>query len=69
LTETSAAVSIGLINSIGNLGGFIGPTVVGYLKTSTGSYDSGSIFMVASLLVAAFLILALKKTKESEVQV
>ncbi len=68
LTETSAAVSIGLINSIGNLGGFIGPTIVGYLKTSTDSYNPGSVFMVVSLLVAAFLILALKKTKESEVQ-
>ena len=63
LTETSAAVSIGLINSIGNLGGFIGPFIVGYLKTSTDSYNSGSIFLVASLLVAAFLLLALKKTK------
>ena len=69
LTETSAAISIGLINSIGNLGGFIGPSIVGYLKTDTGSYNAGSIFMVASLLIAAFLILALKKTKESEVQV
>ena len=63
LTETSAAVSIGLINSIGNLGGFIGPFIVGYLKTSTDSYNSGNIFLVASLLVAAFLLLALKKTK------
>lgn len=63
LTETSAAVSIGLINSIGNLGGFIGPFIVGYLKTSTDSYNSGSIFLVASLLVAAFLLLAIKKTK------
>lgn len=69
LTETSAAVSIGLINSIGNLGGFIGPFIVGYLKTSTDSYNSGSIFMVASLLVAAFLILALKKTKDLAPQV
>ncbi|MGI0018620.1 MAG: MFS transporter, partial [Nitrosotalea sp.] len=64
LTETSAAVSIGLINSIGNLGGFIGPSIVGYLKTSTDSYNSGSVFMVVSLLVAACLILALKKTKD-----
>lgn len=63
LTETSAAVSIGLINSIGNLGGFIGPFIVGYLKTSTDSYNSGNIFLVTSLLVAAFLLLALKKTK------
>jgi MFS family permease len=64
LTETSAAASIGLINSIGNLGGFIGPFIVGYLKTSTDSYNSGSIFLVVSLLVAAFLLLALKKTKD-----
>ena len=64
LTETSAAVSIGLINSIGNLGGFIGPFIVGSLKTSTDSYSYGSIFLVASLLVAAFLVLALRKTRD-----
>ncbi len=64
LTETSAAVSIGLINSIGNLGGFIGPFIVGYFKTSTGSYSLGSVFMVVSLLVAAGLIVALNKTKD-----
>jgi len=63
LTETSAAVSIGLINSIGNLGGFIGPSIIGYLKTNTGTYVAGNVFLISSLLVAATLILVLKKTK------
>jgi nitrate/nitrite transporter NarK len=37
LTSTAAAGSVGLINSVGNLGGFLGPTVVGYLEKKTGS--------------------------------
>lgn len=65
LTETSAAVSIGLINSVGNLGGFVGPFVVGYLKSETGSFATGSAFMVSSIFIAAILLLLLKKTKSS----
>ena len=33
LTESAAAGSIGLINSVGNLGGFVGPSLLGKLKT------------------------------------
>src|ERR1019366_4297939 len=35
LSESAAAASIGLINSVGGLGGFVGPYVVGYLRTLT----------------------------------
>ena len=38
LTGTAAAGGIALINSIGNLGGFVGPYMVGWVKDSTGSY-------------------------------
>ncbi len=58
LTETAAAAAIGLINSVGNLGGFVGPYIVGYLNNSTGSFYAGIIYLSCSALVAAILILS-----------
>jgi MFS transporter, ACS family, tartrate transporter len=60
LGESAAAVAIGMINSLGNLGGFVGPYVVGYLVTRTGSFNSGLGFLLLSLLFAAFLVLCLR---------
>lgn len=64
LTGTAAAASIGLINSIGNLGGFAGPFVVGYLSQATSSFLGGVLYLAASALVAAGLILSLRATKQ-----
>jgi D-galactonate transporter len=57
LSESAAAASIGLINSVGNLGGFIGPFVVGYLVTRTHSFNAGLFYLVGSLVVAGVLML------------
>lgn len=51
LTGLGAAAGIGLINSIGNLSGFIGPYLTGYLFNLTGSYTPG--FLVIAALVGA----------------
>ena len=67
LTGTTAAASIGLINSFGNLGGFVGPFVVGKLSTLTGSYFGGVLYLSASALIAAFLILLLRATRKEPV--
>lgn len=56
LAEAAAAGSIGLINSVGNLGGAVGPAIIGKLKTSTGSFTSGFWFLGASMLVAFLII-------------
>jgi MFS transporter, ACS family, tartrate transporter len=64
LTGTAAAASIGLINSIGNLGGFAGPYVVGYLSKVTDSFLGGVVYLSLSALMAAILILALGTTKQ-----
>jgi sugar phosphate permease len=58
LTGTVAAASIGLINSIGNLGGFAGPYVVGYLNRIGHSFSAGVIYLSLSAVVAAALVLA-----------
>ncbi len=56
LTAAAAAGSIGLINSVGNLGGFLGPTVVGKVKTLTGSYDIGLYFLAVTCLISASVV-------------
>ena len=58
LTESAAAASIGLINAVGNLGGFVGPMVMGYLVNRTHSFSAGLLYLVASLIVSGLLMLA-----------
>ena len=69
LTGTAAAASVGLINSFGNLGGFVGPYVVGYLSRATNSYLGGILYLSFSAMVAAGLVLALRATKGRSVGV
>ena len=59
LTEAAAAGSIGLINSIGNLGGFMGPFVLGKVETLTQSFVGGIYFLCVSMGVSASIIFLL----------
>ncbi len=63
LGEYAAAASIGLINALGNLGGFVGSFVLGYLATRTGSFTPGLVWLLASLLLAGILVLCLRGFK------
>lgn len=58
-----AAAGIALINSIGNLGGFVAPTVFGALQQSTGSVVGGLYGLAVSSLVAAVVVLGLRMRK------
>jgi ACS family tartrate transporter-like MFS transporter len=49
LQGTAAATGIALINSIGNMGGFFGPAVIGSVRTSTGSFRGGFLIAGATL--------------------
>lgn len=60
LTEAAAAGSIGLINSVGNLGGFIGPKVLGWVKTRTGSFTPGILFLCVSISISATIVVMLR---------
>jgi MFS transporter, ACS family, tartrate transporter len=53
LTGTAAAAGMALINSVGNVGGFLGPFVVGWIKDSTGSFDNGLYALAGFMLLAA----------------
>jgi MFS transporter, ACS family, tartrate transporter len=59
LSGASAAAGIALINSIGNLGGFVGPFMIGWLKDRWGSYAGGLYTVGAMLAVSAVAMLAL----------
>ena len=59
LTEAAAAGSIGLINSVGNLGGFLGPWVLGSVEKATGSFVGGLYYLCGSMMVSALVIFAL----------
>jgi ACS family tartrate transporter-like MFS transporter len=56
LSGAAAAGSIGLINSIGNLGGFLGPTVLGTVEKYTGSFVGGIYYLCASMAICATII-------------
>lgn len=61
LSGSSAAVGIALVNAIGNVGGFIGPTLIGYLKTATGGDGGAFVTLGAMALVAALICLSMTR--------
>jgi ACS family tartrate transporter-like MFS transporter len=65
LRGPAAAGGIALISCIGNVGGFLGPTVVGQLKETTGSYAPAMATLAASLVIAALIVLALGRAMAS----
>jgi len=60
MVASVAATAIGLINSFGNLGGYFGPKVVGYLSVKYDSYVPGMWFLVACILIAGLLAILVK---------
>jgi MFS family permease len=60
LGGTAAAAGIALINSVGNLGGFVGPSVMGVLRGSSGTYTSGLLVLASALVIEAILVLSLR---------
>jgi fucose permease len=59
LGKSAAATAVGLI-CLGNLGGFVGPWLFGYLKTITGRYDSGLWVLAGCMLVAGTLSMLIR---------
>jgi len=63
LTESAAAASIGLINSFGNLGGFVGPYILGYVRTATNSFNVGLACLAVSMVLGAVCVLSVRSHK------
>lgn len=62
LGRAAAAASIGLINSFGNLGGLVGPYVLGKLSDRTGSFGPGLLYLAACSLTSGLLVLSVRRT-------
>ncbi|CAF0892877.1 unnamed protein product [Rotaria sordida] len=60
LSESAAAGSIGLINSIGNLGGGVGPILLGVFKDRTGSFFLGILLLSISMCLTSVIIMILR---------
>ncbi|MFO0867241.1 MAG: MFS transporter [Gemmataceae bacterium] len=60
LAGSAAAGGIALINSVANLGGMFGPTVIGWIESSTGTYTCGYLVLAAALLCGGLLVLRIK---------
>ena len=64
LTESAAAAAIGLINSFGNLGGFVGPYILGYVRTATNSFNIGLALLALSMLIGAACVLSVRHARQ-----
>jgi len=61
LSGPAAAGAVGMINSVGNTGGWVGPYLTGFVKEMTGSFQWAYVYLAFSLTVAGLLILTLRK--------
>jgi ACS family tartrate transporter-like MFS transporter len=65
LSGSAAAAGIATINSIGNLGGFVGPAMIGWIKDLTGSFQGGLFFVAGLLVLSAILTLVLARSQRT----
>lgn len=66
LSGAGAAAGIATINSLGNLGGFVGPFVIGWLKNVTGGYAAGLYVVAATLALSAVVTLLLSRKNSDQ---
>ena len=69
LSGAAAASGIAVINSVGNLGGFAAPAVIGWVKDRTGSFAGGLYFVAVLLVLSAVLTLLLARSQTKKVAV
>jgi sugar phosphate permease len=66
LSGAAAAAGIAIINSLGNLAGFIGPYAMGWIKDATGSFSGGLLFIASCGLAAMVIVLMLPHEEHLE---
>jgi nitrate/nitrite transporter NarK len=67
LKDRRQSGGLALINAAGNIGGFVGPILVGWVAQRTGNPASGLLVIAAAVVVAPAIILSLNRKKISEV--
>ncbi len=63
LGESAAAASIGLINSIGNLGSLVTPWMIGYFRDRTQSFTGGFLYVIGCLVISVLLVFSIRAPK------
>jgi MFS transporter, ACS family, tartrate transporter len=67
LTGVAAAGGIALVNSMGNLGGFIAPYAIGWLKQETGSFTDALLVLAAGMATAGVIALIIRPVRKNAV--
>jgi len=60
-----AAAGIALVNSVGNVGGFVGPNIIGYVQQTTNSFRAGLAIIGAILAAGGLLVLAVEARRDA----
>jgi ACS family tartrate transporter-like MFS transporter len=66
LKGPAAAANLALINSVGNLGGFAGPFLIGWIKDATGSFTYGLLVVAGGVLLTGIVIWPLRRSSAAE---
>jgi cyanate permease len=66
LTGPAAAAGLALINAVANVGSFIGPSLVGWIKDQTGSFSLAIVVMGIGPLLAACVAASLRSVRKFE---
>jgi ACS family tartrate transporter-like MFS transporter len=66
LSGAAAAGGIALINSVANLGGMLGPRIIGQVKIATGDFTAGYLVMAATLFIGGLLVLRVTNRIDGE---
>lgn len=69
LRDAPAAGAIALINALGNVGGFVGPYVIGWIKNATGKFTDGLLTAAGCVLLTGFLVLLIGRHLPAEPRV
>jgi len=66
LSGAAAAVGIAVINSVGNLGGFAGPWIIGAVRKMTGTFRGGLLAVAAGLALSGIMVLPVRTAAHSD---
>jgi ACS family tartrate transporter-like MFS transporter len=66
LSESTAAVAVGMINALASVAGFAGPYAFGYLHTRTGSLAAGFAVLMCCAFAAAILMLLMPAAERAQ---
>lgn len=64
ISGTAAAAGIAIINSLGNLGGYFGPKIIGLSRMAGGGFRGGMLVITASLILAGIMSLVVRQRRQ-----